>query len=62
MPLAEFCRRVVAIACKATGLSEEQLRARSAESEWPWPKRQVAVERASRNQQQLDLPEEKRRA
>ena len=27
MPLAEFCKRILAIACKVTGRTEEQLRA-----------------------------------
>lgn len=30
MPLADFCRHMIAIACKATGMTEDQLRAKGA--------------------------------
>jgi hypothetical protein len=48
MPLAEFCKRITEIACKATGLTEEQLRRKAAEMGALWPQREVMVERATR--------------
>lgn len=45
MPLADFMRGIVEMACKATGMTEEQLRARGAELQYEPPPRPVRCDR-----------------
>jgi len=51
MPLAEFGRSVMALACKATGLSEDELRRRAAEMDLTIPETPMheTLERADRD-------------
>lgn len=45
MPMAEFCREIMRIACKATGKTEEQLRSMAAQIGSPF-ERKIVVEPA----------------